>query len=390
MDIFLKNKNKIEEVKDKVEFEEVKDKVEFGDEEDLETFLIENPVIFPIKNFSDDATRFIPISNQLETGHGPLDIIGVDNVGTIYIIECKLKKNPDKRKIRGQITDYWSKYVATRKWYFPYFLEDIKKNNFESEAAKKHPEFFQKDLENILQDNLDEQDDITEVTDSIKQNFEKANYRLILALDALTVNIRDAIEAHNFKTETPMYAIEIQRFLKPNSPEYVAINTYPDNIHTISRSSGVRVHDNDYEKFLSALQKSNLTPIQKDHIKQFVSDTIKLVEKEKGENDWGSSPTVPRFLPSFPLTGFKSPLYLNPKTGHLRLQFQMLFDTPSIVREKFRKSLEQIPEIKSTIESAKKRNKGKEQESYAIPAEKWLSQKDAIIKILAETFSGET
>jgi len=104
-----------------------KDEVIFGKEEDkypeqeLENLIIDNPNIIPIQKFSSDSSRFIPLAKQIDLAHhGRLDIIGVDNVGNIYIIECKITTiNADKKSIRGQLTDYVSGLWSNRdNWEF--------------------------------------------------------------------------------------------------------------------------------------------------------------------------------------------------------------------------------------------------------------------------------
>jgi hypothetical protein len=40
------------------------------------------------------------------TNSGPIDALGINKDGEIYIIETKLYKNPDKRLVVAQVLDY--------------------------------------------------------------------------------------------------------------------------------------------------------------------------------------------------------------------------------------------------------------------------------------------
>ena len=131
MVIFSKNNNgefdeKIEETFGKNE--------KITPEQELENLIIDNPNIVPVSEFSSESSSFIPLAKQIDLSHhGRLDIIGVDNMGNLYIIECKITTiNADKKSIRGQITDYVAGLWSKRKdWDF--FNKSIKKTNTSQE-----------------------------------------------------------------------------------------------------------------------------------------------------------------------------------------------------------------------------------------------------------------
>ena len=62
----------------------------FPHEIDLSNLIINNPEIFPITNYSEEGTKWIPISVEVKLETGELDILGIDDAGGIYIIESKL------------------------------------------------------------------------------------------------------------------------------------------------------------------------------------------------------------------------------------------------------------------------------------------------------------
>ena len=77
------------------ELYEGKDIENFKDEKNLEDLIVDHPEIIPISDISDND-KFIPITRQMHvSNHGDLDILGVDDIGNIYILECKLQDNSD-------------------------------------------------------------------------------------------------------------------------------------------------------------------------------------------------------------------------------------------------------------------------------------------------------
>ena len=80
--------------------------VHFPHEIDLSNLIINNPEIFPITNYSEEGTKWIPIAVEVKLETGELDILGIDDAGDIYIIESKLFRNEDKKTVRQQVTDY--------------------------------------------------------------------------------------------------------------------------------------------------------------------------------------------------------------------------------------------------------------------------------------------
>jgi len=99
MGVFIKNNEKFEPKKE-IQFKGNKK------EEELEKLIIVNPNIFPVNQIAE-ASTWIPLGNQIGiSNHGKLDILATDDVGNIYVVECKIKGNQDMKTIRGQITDY--------------------------------------------------------------------------------------------------------------------------------------------------------------------------------------------------------------------------------------------------------------------------------------------
>lgn len=63
------------------------------------------PRVFLSINIKDDIQLLI-LAREFGTNSGPIDAVGIDRDGEIYLVETKLYKNPDKRTVVAQVLDY--------------------------------------------------------------------------------------------------------------------------------------------------------------------------------------------------------------------------------------------------------------------------------------------
>ena len=80
-------------------------KEDFANEKEVQEYIHKNPEALPIYELEEDLKLFI-LKREFPTNSGPIDAIGIDKYGTIYVIETKLYKNPDKRTVLAQVLDY--------------------------------------------------------------------------------------------------------------------------------------------------------------------------------------------------------------------------------------------------------------------------------------------
>lgn len=78
---------------------------DFPNEDFLQQYITENPDSIPLYNIKENIKLLI-IAREFGTTSGPIDAIGIDQDGQLYIVETKLYKNPDKRKVVAQVLDY--------------------------------------------------------------------------------------------------------------------------------------------------------------------------------------------------------------------------------------------------------------------------------------------
>jgi Endonuclease NucS len=74
-------------------------------EDYLQRYVFDNPESLPVDTIKDGA-RLMVIGREFPTASGLVDVLAVDRDGDLYVIETKLFKNPDKRKVVAQMLDY--------------------------------------------------------------------------------------------------------------------------------------------------------------------------------------------------------------------------------------------------------------------------------------------
>lgn len=83
------------------------------DEDYLQQYLLEHPEALPLDQLREEARPLVLI-REFPTEVGPIDAIGTDDESNLYLIETKLYKNPDKRRVLAQVLDYgaslWKTY----------------------------------------------------------------------------------------------------------------------------------------------------------------------------------------------------------------------------------------------------------------------------------------
>ena len=81
------------------------DKSNFELEDHLQQYIYDNPESIPLYDIKEDIKLLI-LAREFPTASGPIDAIGVDRDGELYLVETKLYKNPDKRTVVAQVLDY--------------------------------------------------------------------------------------------------------------------------------------------------------------------------------------------------------------------------------------------------------------------------------------------
>jgi hypothetical protein len=376
MVVFIKNDGGFER-SEEVKFEKRvnADGKEVKPEEGLRDLLFENPELIPVDDF-DFSSNCIPLVRELSIdNHGRIDIFATDNVGNIFIIECKLVSNPDGKKIRGQLTDYIAGIWAAVTMWGEYNEEKFEK--FWVKLCKDIETLEKNKLEEILKDPKNGVDSVDDVIENMKQNLKENNIIGIFAIDAITDGLRETVDWNNKdfdkKKKYPMFILEVKEYSDSSKKEFISTQHYPLDLRiTGSENTGNRTK-NDYKSWLSSLQNHRLK--EEKQILDFVEKLNRMIEKNNGWWEYGTGVENPRALPKFSDFPRRSPIGIL-ANGVCKFQFGLMRGIPDyeFLAKKFEEQIRLLPEYKT------KRTE-KDSEIRSLP-EEWLPHADKILESL--------
>lgn len=178
------------------------DKSNFALEDHLQQYIYDNPESIPLYDIKEDI-RLLILAREFATKSGPIDALGIDKDGEIYLVETKLYKNPDKRTVVAQVLDYgaslWSNYRD-----FNDFITQI--NNH-----------IQKDFQQTLNQRINDffgisEEEINSLLENTKQNLKEGNFKFVVLMDHLHDQLKDLIIFLNNNSEFTVYAVELEYY----------------------------------------------------------------------------------------------------------------------------------------------------------------------------------
>lgn len=173
---------------------------QFGLEDKLQQYIYDNPDAIPLYDIDEDTRLFIA-AREFSTKSGPIDALGFDASGNIYVIETKLYKNPDKRTVVAQALDYGASLWrhATDFDNFTSQLDVHCQKEFGANFTEKYMEFFQ----------LDSSSDVTE---TIKANLADGRIKFVVLMDKLHEALKDLVVFVNQNSKFDLYAVELEYY----------------------------------------------------------------------------------------------------------------------------------------------------------------------------------
>lgn len=187
----------------------------FIKEEELQEIVKNYPEIIPLEEINEDFDPLLIIGREFNLGGaGSIDLLAIDISGLITIIEFKLEKNMDIRKVVAQVIEY-----AANLWEMSYHdLDKRVKDYFNSnrcpiyalkneslvQAVKWHSEKTKKDeaMEFVAEDF------ITCVSD----NLQKGEFRLIIFCDNVDDRTKRTVEYLNSLSSLDIYCVSTDAF----------------------------------------------------------------------------------------------------------------------------------------------------------------------------------
>lgn len=174
----------------------------FGDEAELQQYLYENPDVIPLNEIQEDI-RLLILAREFQTESGPIDAVGVDAEGHLYLIETKLYKNQDKRHVVAQVLDYgaslWRHYGDF--------------DSFRAVLERKVQEKWNMSLEDKLASFFSlSPEDVPNMLASMRQGLDDGEFKFVVLMDQLHERLKDLIRFINRYSTFGLYAVEIEYY----------------------------------------------------------------------------------------------------------------------------------------------------------------------------------
>jgi hypothetical protein len=301
------------------------DKSGFPYEENLQKFIYDNPDTVPLYEI-DENIQLLILAKEFQTNSGPIDALGIDEKGEIYLIETKLYKNPDKRLVVAQVLDYGaalSSNISDKNDFFQ-ILESKVNQHFKQSLSQKLSEFFGYSS-----------DEVTELLDSITANLYSGKFKFVVLMDKLGTRLRDLILFLNRNARFDIYGVELE-FYKYEDFEITIPKLYGSEvIKELDTPSSSNRRKWDEKSFFEQAQ-DNLNDERSIIIKE-------LYESSKNNADeisWGTGVTRGSFNPIFKKICPRS-LFTVFSDGTIQLNYAWInkTDQEKIYQEKYKELL---------------------------------------------------
>jgi hypothetical protein len=178
------------------------DKAVFKKEGHLQEFIQHSPDSIPLYEIQEDKKLFV-VAREFPTESGPIDAMGLDRDGDIYIIETKLFKNPDKRTVIAQVLDYGASLWKHCRDFdaFTTKLDEKVQFKFNVGFEEKIKEVFDLEDENFQT-----------LRESMKTNLQSGNIKFVILMDSLDERLKDLILYVNHHSQFDIYAVQLEYY----------------------------------------------------------------------------------------------------------------------------------------------------------------------------------
>ncbi|MDP3696469.1 MAG: hypothetical protein Q8R55_00370 [Candidatus Taylorbacteria bacterium] len=291
----------------------------------LQQYILDNPESIPLYDIKEDV-RLLILIRELHTRNGPIDALGIDKEGNIYLIETKLFKNNDRRDVVAQVLDYgaalWSEGIDYNE--FIRRIEEAVRKNFGVSLQERLKSFFEI-----------EDEEVATLLESISQNLNKGIFRFVVLMDKLHDQLKDVILFLNENSRFDIYAVEIEYYKHENSeimiPKLFGAEVKKDI--AIGSSSARRRQT---EEMVLEEAKQKLNDQEYTWFKQIFDFSKANADKiNLGTGSYGT------FSPVFRKLSSKS-LYTVGTDKRLSFNFEWVFKDSPKMGEAFKRNLEEI------------------------------------------------
>lgn len=178
------------------------DRSSFALEDNLQEYIYNNPESIPLYDIKEDI-RLLILAREFPTAAGPIDAIGVDKDGELYLVETKLYRNPDKRTVVAQVLDYgaslWKTYTN-----FEVFISQL-----ESHVMKKFSLKLEDRVKNFF--GLSDEEILT-FNKNLRDNLNEGNFKFVVLMDHIHNQLKDLIIFINQNSKFSIYGVELEYY----------------------------------------------------------------------------------------------------------------------------------------------------------------------------------
>lgn len=208
------------------------EKSSFDKEDYLQRYIYDNPESIPLYDIKEDI-RLLILAREFPTNSGPIDAIGIDQYGELYIVETKLYKNPDKRTVISQALDYGAALWKHSNDFneFLGILDNHTQKVFKLRTTDKLKDFFQ------LSD-----EEAESTIDKARTNLNNGVFHFVVLMDKLDDRLKDLILYVNQNSQFDIYAVELE-YYKHDTYEIIIPKIFGAEVKkdiTVSSSGGSR------------------------------------------------------------------------------------------------------------------------------------------------------
>ncbi len=246
----------------------------YRDEAHLQRLLYESPDLIPIEDLGEGAIGpRLFIKEAGLPGSGNTDLIGVDEAGSITIVECKLATNPDiRRKVIGQVLEY-----AAYLWQMSY-------DEFDGIVQRREGQ----SLAELMRQRLEKEGSVEDWSEEefragVTQALQQGTFRIIVAVDEVTNELRRVIRYLNASgpADFSIYGLEIRYFADDQTellvPQLVGMPTRKPAVAPEGRRKW------DAVSFFQAAEADNPPEVV-----QVMRDLLEFAEQEADRVWWGT------------------------------------------------------------------------------------------------------
>jgi hypothetical protein len=276
----------------------------YGDEDHLRNLIWDEPSLMPMSEMGlpTEATM-IPLKETSLPGAGSSDVILVDSLGNIVIVECKLAKNPEKKRaVIGQVLDYASS-LATMSY-----------DDLNDRVAKEH----NRPLHELMEERVPAEEwDEDQFRFALSETLASGGFTLAIAIDEMDTDLARILHYIPTQGELRIFGLEL-RYHKQNDVEVIIphIANPVDVAAARSTASGQQWDADSY--------KAELGRIGNEKVRAAAIELLRFGEENAESLSWGRSGAYGSFAYRIRADGKQMSLFNSYTTEDLYVNLEYL------------------------------------------------------------------